>query len=260
VSKYQDECNTKVLKYQQDIGVYEEAIKMLQKQVDILQEMADGKCENNSELSSSAELIEAAKEEARQELLARINVQEIDIANKNAENAALQEKCRTWNAQKLEHEREMLDKNADIVSLREKCQSLEESMKKLENLCVKARKDLLQLRDQKKFLEESLDRSIKYIQESKQSQATDAIELVATIPGSPKNNGDGLGMGVRFHNDVMTDLDNICGTIVNSTVAPIVKSTSHIDVSGLPRSCKDIGMDLDALLTCIESQLGVGHT
>ena len=45
MEKIKDECKARVSKYQQDISVYEEALKMLQKQVSILQEMADADCE-----------------------------------------------------------------------------------------------------------------------------------------------------------------------------------------------------------------------
>ena len=267
ISKVKDECKTQVSKYQQDIDVYEEALKMLQKQVEILQDMADAECEQCAEMATTAihdaeceQCAEMAKtaitEESRHEELMKKATEE---AKEVAKEEARQEFVSRMNTQKLEHESTMMNKNADIADLQEKCHKREESMEKLEKLCAKARKDLLHLMDQKKFLEGSLERSIQYIKDLKQSQevldaeAMDAIELVATTPTSPRNSHHlkGSRMCVRFHDNTMNDLDAIC--------APIIESTSHIKMAGPPKSCKDLGSELDALLTSIETQLGVGQ-
>lgn len=231
----------KVAKYQQDIGVYEEAIRMLQKQVDILQQMADAECDKCTETTKvggmrfkqmKGKAIEEARQEyhdERQELLSRVNTQ------------------------KLEHENAM----AKIVVLEEKCLSSEESMGKLEKLCTQARRDLFRLRDQKNYLEGSLGRSIQYIKDMMQSQGgidvevMDAVEIVAT---SQRSYGAQKDSSVRFHEDVTfaNDFDEISFPVTEP-------GTAGTRMLGHPMLCKDIGSDLDALLTCIEGELGVGE-
>eukprot|EP00578_Thalassiosira_sp_NH16_P006205 CAMPEP_0181119260 /NCGR_PEP_ID=MMETSP1071-20121207/23514_1 /TAXON_ID=35127 /ORGANISM="Thalassiosira sp., Strain NH16" /LENGTH=1254 /DNA_ID=CAMNT_0023203809 /DNA_START=174 /DNA_END=3935 /DNA_ORIENTATION=- len=218
ITRERDEAKTKVSKYESDIEVYEEAIKMLQKQVEILQGLVDADCEKGAE---EAIYEEQLKEEARHELLARMNLQ------------------------KIEHDSAMVNKNADIADLREKCRRREESMQDLEKLCAMARKDLAKLRDEKSFLEGSLERSLRYIHDLKHQSSDagemNAIEVVAASPISHRNEKS----QITFKDDV---LDDICNPIMGSS--PDLK---------VPGALKDIGSELDTLLTSIEAQLGVGQ-
>jgi type IV secretory pathway VirJ component len=63
-----EECNAQLLKYEADIGVYEEAIQMLRNQVEALQELADSESNNCIQLAKDMELqIEKAKEVTREQ-------------------------------------------------------------------------------------------------------------------------------------------------------------------------------------------------
>ena len=139
------------------------------------------------------------------------------------------------NDQRFENESMMMTKNADIAALREK---VERSKK----LTVKARKDLLKLRDEKSFLEGSLERSIQYIHDLKETQEVHAsqqgVELVVKSPTTRLSTQD-----FAF---TMNDVDEFCAPIIDKALA--LKSSSF----------KDIGSDLDQLLSNIENQLGVG--
>jgi len=139
------------------------------------------------------------------------------------------------NDQRFEHESMIMNKNADIASLREK---VERSKK----LTVKARKDLLKLRDEKSFLEGSLERSIQYIHDLKETQEIHAsqqgVELVVKSPTTRLSTQD-----FAF---TMNDVDEFCAPLIDKALA--LKSSSF----------KDIGSDLDHLLSRIENQLGVG--
>jgi len=140
------------------------------------------------------------------------------------------------NDQRLEHESMIMNKNADIAALREK---VERSKK----LTVKARKDLLKLRDEKSFLEGSLERSIQYIHDLKETQeihdSQQGVELVVKSPSTRLSTQD-----FAF---TMNDVDEFCAPIIDKAIA--LKA---------PNSFKDIGSDLDHLLSNIENQLGVG--
>ena len=139
------------------------------------------------------------------------------------------------NDQRFEHESMIMNKNADIAALREK---VERSKK----LTIKARKDLLKLRDEKSFLEGSLERSIRYIHDLKETQEIHAsqqgVELVVKSPTTRLSTQD-----FAF---TMNDVDEFCAPIIDKALA--LKSSSF----------KDIGSDLDHLLSNIENQLGVG--
>ena len=66
--KVNEECNAQLLKYEADIGVYEEAIQMLRSQVEALQELADSESNNCIQLAKDMELqIEKAKEVTREQ-------------------------------------------------------------------------------------------------------------------------------------------------------------------------------------------------
>ncbi len=158
--KLKNDCKTKVSKYESDIAVYEEAVKMLQKQVKILEELADSEREILAETDETK--YENIKEEISQVFLAR------------------------FNAMKEEHESALTTKDADIAALREKCRKREEYIKQMEKICVKVREDLLKRREHKKKLWGSIERSIQHIKEAKQSKesticsaSTDIIEVVA---------------------------------------------------------------------------------
>eukprot|EP00581_Thalassiosira_minuscula_P031174 CAMPEP_0183785228 /NCGR_PEP_ID=MMETSP0739-20130205/66396_1 /TAXON_ID=385413 /ORGANISM="Thalassiosira miniscula, Strain CCMP1093" /LENGTH=297 /DNA_ID=CAMNT_0026029225 /DNA_START=54 /DNA_END=947 /DNA_ORIENTATION=- len=230
--KMKDEMAGVTAKHKKEIGMYDQSMFELQAQVDSLREMA-GKTniDTTEELRHNEELMRQAKEEVRQELITRINTQ------------------------KLEYESALIKKNANIADLREKCIKHEESMRRLEDMCAKARIDLLHLKDQKKFLEGSLEQSIQYIKNVRESQdiivAEDsgAKELVAE---GAADSGPKLGLR-RCHEDILNDLENVCGPIIES-------NTPKIKLSELHKTCGDLGSDLDALLLCIETQLGVGKS
>lgn len=130
-----------------------------------------------------------------------------------------------------------MNQNADIATLREEYQRREETTKRL---CAKARDELMRLRNEKASLEDSLARSIQYIQDMKHSQASldtgveNAIEIVAT-PREAKSS--------RNKNAALTlnDIDDFC--------APFLDATPD------PKSCNDIGSELDQILSSIEAQL-----
>jgi len=140
------------------------------------------------------------------------------------------------NDQRFEHESMIMNNNADIAALREK---VERSKK----LTVKARKDLLKLRDEKSFLEGSLERSIQYIHDLKETQEIHAsqqgVELVVKSPTTRLSTQD-----FAF---TMNDVDEFCAPIIDKAMD--LKSSSF----------KDIGSDLDHLLSSIEKLLGVGQ-
>lgn len=234
LQKVKEECETRVDKYKKDIGVYEEAIKMLQKQVDILEDLSSApecaKCLEMGKMKASEEtrveqLVAKAKQEAKEEV--RDEVREEFIYQ--------------INTQQLEHDRVVKEKDANISALQEKYNFRKDNMDQLEQLCSRARQDLSHLMDQKDYLEKSLERSIHYIKDLKQSQqaiasgATDAIELV--MASSP---GEGF----------LNELDDICG--------PIFESTPTITIPKDIKSLKDVGAELDALLASVEVQIGMG--
>ncbi|KAL9183672.1 hypothetical protein ACHAXT_004528 [Thalassiosira profunda] len=145
-----------VAKGTQDMAVYEEAIKMLQKQVDILQELADADCEK------------CAMRDAE------LEADEKDAHVTNGELQGVKEGLLAQlEAQKMAHETAMKAKDAELKALRDSGKAREESMENLEGLCAKARTDLAELRSQKTFLEGSLDKSIKFINDLKAAQRDD---------------------------------------------------------------------------------------
>ena len=164
--KMKNECKVKVSKYESDIAVYEEAVKMLQKQVEILEELADSEREMCSKMAITNEATsEDLQEEIRKEFLARFDVF------------------------KAEHESAMATKDADIAALHEKCRTREVYIKQMERICVKVREDLLKRKEHKKKLLGSIERSIQQIKEAKKSKestiysdsgSTDIIEVVAS--------------------------------------------------------------------------------
>ena len=105
------------IKFEKEASVYNEAIKMLQKQVDILQGLVDAGCDKCS---------------SRNDCEATSNI-----------------KAEVYDS-KLVAELEEILKQRDnqIIDLKEKCFKREESIVALEKLCAKARNDLLNLRSQ----------------------------------------------------------------------------------------------------------------
>lgn len=207
ISKVKAEAYKKSAKHEADVGVYAEAIKMLQKQVDILGEMVDSaECEKCANVESDDKRFEVlrdlVKEEAKQELLAKID------------------------EQKREHDISIKSKEADIADLREKCEKRGESMAKLEDLCIKARKELIRVR-----------RHVEMRSQDEIHDAANAIEVVSTPRSSSKKT-------TRFQDG---DYYETCTNDITAN-----------GKRGLPTSCRDIGSELDALLVCIEAQLGIG--
>lgn len=206
LTKVKVESEKKMCKYEADIGVYAEAIKMLQKQVDILGEMTDNdecnKCGNNSH---QLELMDLKMEEARHELRKKMN------------------------DQKLDYEYSIQAKDADIATLQDKCDKREASMAEMESLCVKARQELLRVRRQM------------YIQshEGIDHSGEGAIE-VTPCPGktirlqdmmkhfdSPNVNNEG-GCHV---DDVAADLDGLLSSI-EAHLSASVRNCGALEVQG----------------------------
>lgn len=173
------------VKFEKEASVYNEAIKMLQKQVDILQGLVDAGCDKCS---------------SRNDGVATSNI-----------------KAEVYDS-KLVAELEEILKQRDnqIIDLKEKCFKREESIVALEKLCAKARNDLLNLRSQKRDLEAAVKRytSINAIAQCDDGTAQAADDLFGPIiDAAPSLNDidDLIDQGEKEFNAIMTHVDKACG-------------------------------------------------
>lgn len=116
-----EENESAYVKFEKEASVYNEAIKMLQKQVDLLQGLVDTGCEKctRNKLAS-------------------------DEAYESSVVKELEEKLKK--------------RDDEIMHLKDKCVKREESMVTLEKLCAKARNDLITVRNENKSLEVEIQR------------------------------------------------------------------------------------------------------
>lgn len=192
--KVNEECNAQLLKYEADIGVYEEAIQMLRNQVDALQELADSESANCIQLAKDMETqFERSKVVLREELQ-----EELQITLKEELKATFIEELRL--------------------------------------------EDLVQMIEQKTSLERSVTQPTQCIQESLQSnESVDTRETTyagETVAKHPRPSGD-----LSSPHEVDCKFSTKDG---HDSAAP-----STPDVS------RDLGHDLDELLSSIEAQLEV---
>lgn len=173
------------VKFEKEASVYNEAIKMLQKQVDILQGLVDAGCDKCS--------------------------------SRNDGEATSNIKAEVYDS-KLVAELEEILKQRDnqIIDLKEKCFKREESIVALEKLCAKARNDLLNLRSQKRDLEAAVKRytSINAIAQCDDGTVQAADDLFGPIiDAAPSLNDidDLIDQGEKEFNAIMTHVEKACG-------------------------------------------------
>ena len=173
------------VKFEKEASVYNEAIKMLQKQVDILQGLVDAGCDKCS--------------------------------SRNDGEAASNIKTEVYDSTLVAELEEILkQRDNQIIDLKEKCFKREESIVHLEKLCAKARNDLLNLRSQKKDLEAAVKRytSINAIAQCDDGTAQAADDLFGPIiDAAPSLNDidDLIDQGEKEFNAIMTHVEKACG-------------------------------------------------
>ena len=177
-----DEKESVRAKFEKEASVYNEAIKMLQKQVDLLQGLVDTGCETCSRNDEA--VTQHTKDEVVKELEAMLK-----------------------------------EKDNQIVHLKEKCVNREESMVALEKLCVKARNDLMNIRHEKKNLEVAVQRytNMNAIAQCDDGTSKAVDELFGPIiDAAPSMNDiDDIIENLKFHN-IMTYVENQIGNGVAS--------------------------------------------
>lgn len=212
------------VKHEHDVGVYEEAIKLLQKQVAILEGLADSNTIAGDSQIVSDDVEERLTKE-REELESRIHEQQVS----RSMQICFCNQVSLYIPAKLEHDGLIRKKNADIASLKEKIYRRDESMARLEDLCDRARNDLERLRQKNEYLETNLGRTIGYIKDLKARRhfpSDDSIEIVAT----PRSD--------RRYKRGTFDIDDACAPILDAT--PDLPNTTDLD-----RLLSDIAEQLD---------------
>lgn len=184
ITALKEEKESARVKFEKEASVYNEAIKLLQKQVDLLQGLVDTGCEKCSRYEEALD------------------------CNRNHE---------VHDVQKINELEEMVkERDEQITHLQEKCFKREESMVALEKLCAKARNDLLNLRNEKKDLELAVQRyaSMNAIAQCDDGASKVVDELIAPIidaAPSVKDIDDMIDKGEKEFRNMMTFVGNQIG-------------------------------------------------
>ncbi len=214
ITALKEEKESGRVKFEKEASVYNEAIKMLQKQVDLLQGLVDAGCEKCSRTDE-------------------------DTSNEVHDVKLVKE---------LE---EMLKERDDQINhLEEKCLKREESMVMLEKLCAKARGDLLTLRNEKKDLELAVQRyaSMNAIVKCDDGTSKAVNELFGPIiDAAPSMNDidDMINKGEKEFHNIMTYVGTQIGAGVASCGEYGVECTLNEPDHHTTRRHQDRGREQD---------------
>jgi myosin heavy subunit len=214
ITALKEEKESGRVKFEKEASVYNEAIKMLQKQVDLLQGLVDAGCEKCSRTDE-------------------------DTSNEVHDVKLVKE---------LE---EMLKERDDHINhLEEKCLKREESMVMLEKLCAKARDDLLTLRNEKKDLELAVQRyaSMNAIVKCDDGTSKAVNELFGPIiDAAPSMNDidDMINKGEKEFHNIMTYVGTQIGAGVASCGEYGVECTLNEPDHHTTRRHQDRGREQD---------------
>eukprot|EP01082_Thalassiosira_pseudonana_P002990 g3330.t1 g3330 contig12:1855108-1860390(-) len=222
VDRLKEELETKNTTHEQELGVFQEAIKILQVK------LAEGELAMKS---ANNESDEAKIKDIKQQWLASLG------------------------SQKGKYDVIVERKELEVSQLKKALIKERSRLTKLEVVCVKARKDLLRLRDQKKSLEASLQKSIDFIKDLKYQKSMESVDDYSTRPqSSRKHQKNGiLAGGVSIE-----DYDDVCFPIIDAVIDPRHAKMIANGQQLVQNEIKELGGDLEDLLTCIETQLSCG--